>query len=58
MYRLEPSARVRQGKRLPLVMFVPLVLLSLAVLLIGIWPSLINWLTVPAGQALLASIGR
>ena len=58
MYRLEPSARVRQGKRLPLVMFVPLVLLSLAVLLIGIWPSLINWLTVPAGQALLASMGR
>ena len=31
MYRLEPSARVRQGKRLPLVMSFPLVVLG--------WPS-------------------
>jgi proton-translocating NADH-quinone oxidoreductase chain N len=57
MYRLEASARVRQGKRLPLAMSIPLVLLGLAVVLIGIWPSLMNWLTVPAGQALLASMG-
>ena len=58
MYRLEPSARVRQGKRLPLVMAIPLVILALAVVLIGVWPGLMNWLTVPAGQALLASMGR
>ena len=56
MYRLEASARVRQGKRLPLVMSLPLVILGLAVILLGIWPSLMNWLTVPAGQALLASL--
>ncbi len=56
MYRLEPSARVRQGKRLPLVMSLPLVMLGLAVILIGFWPGLMNWLTVPAGQALLASM--
>jgi proton-translocating NADH-quinone oxidoreductase chain N len=58
MYRLEASARVRQGKRLPLAMSIPLVILVIAVVLIGIWPSLVNWLTVPAGQALLASMGR
>jgi proton-translocating NADH-quinone oxidoreductase chain N len=58
MYRLEPSARVRQGKRLPLVMSLTLVILGLAVILIGFWPGLMNWLTVPAGQALLASMGR
>ena len=58
LYRLEPSARVRQGKRLPLAMSVPLVVLGLAIVLIGVWPSLMNWLTVPAGQALLAGMGR
>ena len=57
MYRLEPSARVRQGSHLPLAMNIPLVVLGLAVVLIGIWPSLMNWLTVPAGQALLAGMG-
>jgi NADH:ubiquinone oxidoreductase subunit 2 (subunit N) len=58
MYRLEPSARVQQGKRIPFRMSIPLVILGLAVLLIGIWPSLMNWLTIPAGQALLASMGH
>jgi hypothetical protein len=40
------------------VMSLPLVILGLAVILIGFWPGLMNWLTVPAGQALLASMGR
>jgi proton-translocating NADH-quinone oxidoreductase chain N len=56
MYRLEPSVRVRQGKRLPLAMSIPLFILALAVIVIGIWPSLMNWLTAPAGQALLAGL--
>jgi proton-translocating NADH-quinone oxidoreductase chain N len=58
MYRLEPSARVRQGKRLPLAMCASLVTMGLAVVFIGLWPSLLNWLTVPAGQAFLAGMGR
>jgi formate hydrogenlyase subunit 3/multisubunit Na+/H+ antiporter MnhD subunit len=57
MYRLESSGRVQRGKSLPLVMMVPLVILALAVIVFGVWPSLMNWLTVPAGQALLGSIG-
>jgi proton-translocating NADH-quinone oxidoreductase chain N len=58
MYRLKPSARVRQGKRLPLAMSIPLVILGLAVVVIGFWPGLLNGLTIPAGQALLASMGQ
>jgi len=57
MYRLEPSERVQQGKRLPLMMSIPLIVLGLAVVVLGVWPSLMNWLTVPAGQALLAGFG-
>jgi hypothetical protein len=36
----------------------PLVLLALGLIAIGVWPSLLNWLTVPAGQAVLASLGQ
>jgi len=57
VYRCEPSAIVLSGKRLPAVMKLPLVLMALGIIAIGIWPSLMNWLTEPAGIALLASIG-
>jgi hypothetical protein len=39
-------------------MSLPLVALGLVVIVIGFWPSLMNWLTVPAGQAILASLGH
>jgi hypothetical protein len=35
----------------------PLALIALAVVLIGIWPSLTAWLTAPAASALLAAFG-
>jgi proton-translocating NADH-quinone oxidoreductase chain N len=57
VYRCEPSAIVLSGKRLPAVMKLPLVLMALGIIAIGIWPSLMNWLTEPAGTALLASLG-
>ncbi len=57
MYRLQPSDRVQKGGRVPISMSIPIVILSLAVVLLGVWPSLVNWLTAPAAQALLASIG-
>jgi proton-translocating NADH-quinone oxidoreductase chain N len=56
MYRLDVSPRVRQGKSLPRVMSLPLVVISLAVVLIGFWPGMMNWLTVPAGQAVLTGL--
>ncbi len=56
MYRLEPSVKVRAGGRIPWAMTIPLVILGLLVILLGVWPSLINWLTEPAAQALLGSL--
>jgi formate hydrogenlyase subunit 3/multisubunit Na+/H+ antiporter MnhD subunit len=56
MYRLEPSARVRKGRHLPAVMSLPVIILAAAVVVIGIWPGLMNWLTIPAGQAVLAGL--
>ena len=58
MYRLHPSERVQKGRRLPLAMSLPLVVLALAVVAIGFWPGLMTWLTVPAGHAVLASLGH
>jgi len=56
MYRLEPSAKVLQGGHIPWVMDIPLVVMGLAVLVLGVWPSLVNWLTEPAARALLALV--
>ena len=58
MYRQEPSEIVQNGKPLPFVMGIPLVLLSAAVIAVGIWPILLQWLSAPAGAALLAAFGR
>ncbi|MGB8211957.1 MAG: proton-conducting transporter membrane subunit [Anaerolineales bacterium] len=57
LYRLQPSERVQKGARLPWAMALPLVLLSLGVILLGVWPGLVNGLTAPAAHALLASFG-
>ena len=57
LYRVEPSARVREGSPVPGVMQLPLVILSLSIVVIGLWPGLMNWLTVPAGAALLQAFG-
>ena len=57
LYRMEPSARVREGSPVPLTMRIPLVVLTLAIVAIGLWPRLMSWLTVPAGEALLKVFG-
>ncbi|MBN2385687.1 MAG: hypothetical protein JXB85_01620 [Anaerolineales bacterium] len=57
MYRLEPSARVAGGRRLPKVLGLPLVGLGLAVVVLGVWPGLLDWLTGPAAGAVLSSLG-
>jgi proton-translocating NADH-quinone oxidoreductase chain N len=56
LYRHEPSAAVQQGKPLSIGIYIPLVLLALLVVVLGFWPSLVNGLTEPAAQALLALI--
>lgn len=58
VYRKQPSQVVLQGEPMPALMNIPLAVLSLAVVAIGIWPSLVQWLTGPAGSALLAAFGK
>jgi NADH:ubiquinone oxidoreductase subunit 2 (subunit N) len=57
VYRRKPSDVVAQGAPMPRSMSVPLIVLVAAVIVIGLWPSMMDWLTVPAGQAVAALFG-
>lgn len=57
MYQRDMSAVVQTGKSMPMVMTIPLVLMALAVILIGFWPSTLTWLTSAAGASLLLAFG-
>ena len=57
MYRKQPSEAVLQGQALPTAMLVPVLILVAAVVVVGFWPSLLQWLTDPAGAALLSAFG-
>ena len=54
LYRQQPSEPVQRGQPVPLAMQLPLGALSLAIVVIGLWPSLLQTLAGPAGTALLA----
>lgn len=53
MYRREPSEVVQRGKAIPWVMLIPIVLLTLGILVIGIWPASMKFLTDTAANSLL-----
>ncbi len=55
LYRRKPSTVVSSGTRLPLIMTIPLIALTAVLIIVGLWPSLMNWLTLPAGLDLLAA---
>jgi proton-translocating NADH-quinone oxidoreductase chain N len=57
IYRKAPSEAVLKGTKLPTEMVVPLLVLLAGLVIIGVWPSLMAWLTEPAGSALLAAFG-
>jgi proton-translocating NADH-quinone oxidoreductase chain N len=57
VYRLEPSAVVQTGAKMPVLLALPLAVLALAIVALGIWPGLMNWITAPAANALLAGMG-
>jgi len=57
MYRRKPSARVQDGTRMPVLMSIPLVILAAGLIVFGVWPSLVNGLTIPVSHILLSSIG-
>jgi proton-translocating NADH-quinone oxidoreductase chain N len=57
IYRLHPSEVVQRGGKSPVLMTIPLILLSIAVLMIGIYPNILNWITAPAGSILGMAFG-
>jgi proton-translocating NADH-quinone oxidoreductase chain N len=57
IYRHEPSAAVKSGTPMTIAMGLPLGLLAAGVIVLGIWPSLMDWLTGPAGASLMAAFG-
>jgi len=56
VYRKEPSAAVTRGAVVPDSMVLPLTVLTALIVVLGLWPSLLNWLTEPAGAALVAAL--
>jgi proton-translocating NADH-quinone oxidoreductase chain N len=58
MYRLEPTEVVKAGLPVPLSMSIPLVVLVVVIVVLGVYPSLANPLTVPAGASLLSIFGH
>ncbi len=57
MYRKEPSQQVLCGKPITWTIAVPLVLMTALVIVLGFFPGLMNWLTVPASQQLMMMFG-
>jgi len=58
LYRHEPGQIVLDGKAVSWTMYVPLVLLALALVVLGCMPQLANSLTYPAAHSLLALFGK
>jgi formate hydrogenlyase subunit 3/multisubunit Na+/H+ antiporter MnhD subunit len=57
MYRHKPSAAVTAGRSGSVLMGMPLVALTAAVVVLGFWPGLADWLTGPAGTRLVSMFG-
>jgi proton-translocating NADH-quinone oxidoreductase chain N len=57
VYRQAPSEAVARGQSLPWTMAAPLILLAVAIVVLGVWPSLLTWMTGPAGVALVRAFG-
>ncbi|MBZ0281603.1 MAG: hypothetical protein K8L97_12760 [Anaerolineae bacterium] len=58
LYRQQPSNAVQHGQHLPLSMRLPLLMLALSIVVIGLWPGMVNWLTEPAGAAVIGLMSR
>jgi hypothetical protein len=53
LYRREASETVRRGGPMPAAMTAVLVVLTAAVIALGVWPGLTGWFTGAAGAAIL-----
>lgn len=57
MYRKEASPQVLAGKPLTWTLLLPLVVMTALVIVLGFFPSLAEWVTVPAAHRLMAMFG-
>jgi len=57
MYRKEPSQNVLAGKPLTWTIVLPLILMTLLVIVLGFFPGLMDWLTIPASEQLMHMFG-
>jgi proton-translocating NADH-quinone oxidoreductase chain N len=57
LYRQQPSVQVVAGARVPMLMQAPLALMLIAVIILGLWPALVQGMTGAAGSALLRAFG-
>jgi proton-translocating NADH-quinone oxidoreductase chain N len=57
MYRKQPSQQVACGKPLTWTIALPLVVMTGLVIVIGFFPGLVNWLTIPASQQFMTMFG-
>ena len=57
MYRKEPSNAVLAGKPLTWTISLTLIVMAALVILLGFFPTLMNWLTVPAARQLMTMFG-
>lgn len=57
MYRKEASAKVLAGKPLTWNITLPLIVMTSLVVLLGFFPGLMNWLTIPAAERFIHMFG-
>ncbi len=57
LFRDSFSAAIWPERRLPVAIGLPLVFLAAAMVVVGLWPGALTWLTQPATAALMAAFG-
>jgi NADH:ubiquinone oxidoreductase subunit 2 (subunit N) len=53
LYQRDQSALVQTGKSVPLTMKIPLVILTLAIIVLGFYPVLLQWFYNLAGSSIM-----
>ena len=57
MYRKQASPYVLAGKAITWTIVLPLLVMALLMIVLGVFPSLLNWLTLPAAERLMTMFG-